>query len=281
MREVALLRRGALGDVVLLGSVTAAVDARVTVVCDPRWFGVARRLVGVDAVSAWSGELPAGEVIDLQGGVAGRRRVLGVARIRKRSIRRRIRLWTGFGPRRPTVPELYGEAVGVQPVPAPWIEGWEPGDALALIPGAAFGPKRWVPERFAEVGRGWAGPVRVFGGPGEHELVERVVSAVPGAEGVVEDGFDETIGALRGCRAAVAGDTGMMHLAGALGMPVVALFGPTHPSDGFWVHRGRVVERQLSCRPCSLHRVERCRVGDHRCMDIPAGAVLEELQCAG
>ena len=272
-----LLRKGALGDVVLLGSVTSEPSV---VVCDRRWMPIARKLRGVVDVAEW-GTVPSGRVIDLQGGLRGRRMAPFAPRIRKRSIRRRMRLWTGFGPRRPTVPELYAEAVGVTPRSTPWIDGYVGGDALALIPGAAFGPKRWAAERFAEVGRAWDGPVYVLGGPGEEELVGSVVSSVGTAEGIVENGFTETLSALSVCRAAVAGDTGLMHVAGALGVPVVALFGPTHPHDGFWVYPGRVVQREVACRPCSLHRVERCWVGDHRCLDIPSGAVIEELACVG
>lgn len=277
-----LLRRGSLGDVVLLGAVTGALEGPVTVVCDRRWAGVAARLTGVGVVQPWGWRGP-GRVVDLQGGLAGRWAAPFADRICKRSVRRRLGLWTGRAYERPSVPRLYAEAVGVEPVGPPWIRV-PGGDGLALIPGAAWGPKRWGPDRFAAVGRAWQGPVVVLGGPGEQTLVDAVAAAVPGAATVVESGFEGTLDALGRCRVAVAGDTGLMHLAGACGLTVVGLFGPTHPRDGFWVWPGEVVQREgLACRPCALHRVEHCRVGDQRCLvGLEPDRVIEAVRrCAG
>lgn len=276
-----LLRRGALGDVILLGSVTSRVPG-CTVVTDARYLGIARRLRGVADAVAWPA-VPAGDVVDLQGSLASFGLAPGAPRIRKRSIRRRLRLWAPWIPPRPPVPALYGRALGVLPVAPPWIDVPErPRDALALLPGAAHAPKRWDPARFAEVGRRWGGRVLVLGGPGEGDLVRSVAGAIPGAASLVEDGFDATIDALAGCRVAVGGDSGLLHLAGACGVPVVALFGPTHPSDGFFVYPGEVVQRELACRPCTLHRLDRCPRVHHRCMDLSVEAVLEAVhRCAG
>jgi heptosyltransferase-2 len=276
-----LLRRGALGDVVLLGSVTARIGA-CTVVTDPRWMPLAARLRGVVGVSPWP-VVPDGEVIDLQGSLASRRLAPRAARIDKRSVRRRLRMvFRGLGPR-PPVPGLYGEACGVLPAPPPWLDlPAVPREALALIPGAAFAAKRWSPARFAAVGRAWPGPVVVLGGPGEDALVGEVAAGVPGAEICVEQGFDQTLAHLARTRIAVAGDTGGMHLAGAAGCAVVALFGPTHPADGFFVYPGEVVSRDLWCRPCTLHRRQTCPLGHHRCMDLGADAVIAAVRrCAG
>ncbi len=276
-----LLRRGALGDVVLLGAVTSRIGPCV-VVTDPRWVPLAGRLRGVVSALPWP-EIPAGEVFDLQGSLGSRWLAPTAARIDKRSIRRRLRLlWSGF-PARPPVPALYGEACGVLPAPPPWFDlPLLPRDALALIPGAAFGAKRWRPERFAAVGRAWEGPVVVLGGPGEERLVDQVAAGVPGAEPIVEVGFARTLEVLARTRVAVAGDTGLMHLAGAAGAAVVALFGPTHPSDGFFVYPGGFVQRELWCRPCTLHRRERCPLGHHRCMDLTPEAVNAVIRaCAG
>lgn len=278
-----LLRKGALGDVVLLGSVTAAIAGPVTVVTAPRYAPIARRLVGVDEVLPWDAPLPAGRVVDLQGGLRGVWRAPFADRVHKHGLRRRLRLWTGLGAARPDVPRIYARAVGVDPARPPWIRGGPLGDALALLPGASVPLKQWAVERFAEVGRAWGGQVIVFGGPGEAALVAAVVGGVPGAEAVVDEGFDATLAALGRCRVAVANDSGPMHLAGALGLPVVALFGPTHPDDGFFVYPGEVVQRGgLRCRPCALHRPERCRVGDRRCLDLPSRDVIAAVRrCAG
>jgi len=275
-----LLRRSSLGDVVLLGSVTSAIQGHVTVVTAPAWLDVASRLRGVDAVLPWP-TLPQGEVVDLQGSPSSVRLAPLAARIRKRSLRRRLRIWLGVGGR-PSVPELYGEACGVEPVSPPWIDVDGPRDTLALVPGAAWPLKRAPAGILQSLGRDWPGPVVVLGGPSETETVETLSRQIPGSVGLAERGFTRTIAALGRASVTVCGDTGLMHLAGACGSSVVALFGPTHPDDGFFVYEGSVVQRQLACRPCALHRISRCRRGDHRCMDLSTATVAEAVaRCAG
>jgi ADP-heptose:LPS heptosyltransferase len=278
--RVVLLRRSSLGDVVLLGAVTSALDAHVTVVTDRRWVEIVERLNGVDAVSVWP-DIPKGTVVDLQGSLRSFALAPLASRIRKRSLRRRLRIWTGRGGR-PPVPSLYGEACGVRPGPPPWIDVSGRRDGLALVPGAAWPLKRAPVSALIAAGRAWRGPVMVLGGPGEQELVSSVARHIPGAGALAETGFGKTLEVLGHTRVALCGDTGLMHLAGACGATVVALFGPTHPDDGFFVYPGRVVQRALACRPCALHRVTSCQRGDHACMSMDIEAVVEAVtQCAG
>lgn len=298
-----LLRRSALGDVVLLGAITGRVAGPVTVVTAPPWVDVARRLPGVTRVVPWpddadpralARDIGGGRWIDLQ--VNRRSRALvaaagvAAARLHKRSVRRRLRLLFGVGGPRPPVTALYAEACGVAPAPAPWIP--TPAavrDTLVLVPGAAWATKRWEAAGFVAVGRAWPGPVVVLGGPDEQALCDAVGAGVSGARVVAERGFEGAIAALAAARVAVAGDTGLLHLAGACGVPVVALFGPTHPDDGFFVHPGEVVQRALSCRPCTLHGRHTCPLGDHACMRLDPAAVIAavhrlagaEAACAG
>lgn len=289
-----IIRRSSLGDVVLLGAVTKALSGPVHVVTHPRYAGVARRLIGVDDVVTWPdgatasemvAKLPPGELVDLQNSIgsialclaSGRRS----RRIRKHSVTRRMRIWLKSGPPRPHVTQLYADAVQVEPAPAPWIHLPDrTRDTLALVPGASKATKRWHPDAYATVGRSWQGPVVVLGGPGEQALCERVADGVPGAATLCEDGFGRTLDALASTRVAVAGDTGLMHLAGACGVSVVGIFGPTDPNDGFWVWPGEPVRRQLECSPCSLHGDERCPEGHHRCMDLPVDAVIGAVRDA-
>jgi len=277
-----LLRRSALGDVVLLGAITAAVPRPVTVVTDPRYSELAARLRGVDRVLPWGSPLPAGRVIDLQGSWETRRMRCD-ARLRKRSLARRRWLWWGGPAPRPPVPMIYGEAAGVVARPPPWIDmPRRPRDTLALLPGAAWVPKRPPEALLVACGVAWEGPVVVLGGPDEGDLVARVAAQVPGAEAFTEQGFQGTLERLAGVRVAVGGDSGLTHVAGACGASVVAFFGPTHPDDGFFVYPGEVVQRALSCRPCSLHRVRSCRQGDRLCMDLSTEAAVRAVQrCAG
>jgi ADP-heptose:LPS heptosyltransferase len=73
-------------------------------------------------------------------------------------------------------------------------------------------------------------------------------------------GLRATCGLLAGCTALVTGDSGPMHLATAVGTPVLALFGPTSAAWGFTPSgpRDRVMELELPCRPCSLHGKSGC-----------------------
>lgn len=280
-----LVRRSALGDVVLLGSITAAVPRPVTVLTDARWVDVASRLRGVDRAVPWETPDTAleGRVVDLQGSLATRRRFPGASRIHKRSVRRRAWLWWGVGAGRPSVPTIYAEAAGVVPRAAPWIDvPRQERDALVLVPGAAWAPKRPDPAVLVACGEAWAGPIVVLGGPDDGEAVGRVADALPGAERVVEAGFDATWPWLARARVCVAGDTGLLHLAAACGAVPLALFGPTHPGDGFFPYAdGAVVQRDLVCRPCSLHRVPRCRMGDLACQQHPPETVVAVLQRLG
>ncbi len=278
-----LMRKGALGDVVLLGAVTGQLEGRVIVATDLRYAEVAERLPGVNRVVAWPARGLSGRRIDLQGGLRGWRVAPMAHHVRKHSIRRRLRLWGVPLAPRPSVPEIYGAALGVVPAVLPWINlPRRSRDTLGLAPGAAWEPKRWSISGLAHVGRSWAGPVVVFGGPGEQALVSSLVEAIPGAIGVCERGFQQTLDWLPRVRVMVAGDTGLLHLAGATGAKVVGLFGPTHPDDGFWVYPGEVVQRALSCRPCTLHRVARCPLEHHDCMALsPADVAAAVARCAG
>ena len=66
----------------------------------------------------------------------------------------------------------------------------------------------------------------------------------------------------------VTNDSAPMHVAVARGTPVVAIFGPTTPRQGYgpYTDRAVVVERELACRPCSRHGGAQCPIGTHACM---------------
>lgn len=108
-------------------------------------------------------------------------------------------------------------------------------DFFALSPGGGWTSKCWPAERYGELHRdlnrkyGWRGVVSF--GPGERELAEAVVGAAGDSRPILlEMNIPQLMAVLRRAKFFVAGDTGPLHLASALGTPVVGLFGPTDPA---------------------------------------------------
>ncbi len=159
---------------------------------------------------------------------------------------------------------------------------------LGLNAGAEYGPaKRWPPERFvavaAAVGRAIGAQWLILGGAGDRELAGRIQRALPGSVNLAgRTRLRELMQVLSVCRLLLTNDTGPMHLAAALGTPVVALFGSTEPgltAPGLpGDPRHRVLQQRVPCAPCFRRQ---CPV-DFRCMqglsvETVTGAVLERL----
>ena len=203
----------------------------------------------------------------------------------------------------PPVPERYFEAaraLDVQPDGGPpelhlgagatdriaaWLtqRGLADVPVAALAPGAAHATKRWPVRHWVDLATrlGTAGyRCVVVGGAGDRGIAAQVPAAASAAG---ELSLQETGALLARARVVVSGDTGVMHIATAVGTPVVALFGPTVRQFGFFPYRARatVVERDMSCRPCSAMGTAQCPLGHHRCLtDIAADevtAVVERL----
>ena len=139
-----------------------------------------------------------------------------------------------------------------------------------MSPGAAYGgAKRWLPERFAEaanrLARQWSAAVAVFGSSRERALCDEVCSAIaaPARNFAGETALGEFIELAAACRVFLTNDSGAMHIASALGVPTVAIFGAT--SDAATGPTGplaRVVREPVECSPCLKRE---CPI-DHRCM---------------
>jgi heptosyltransferase-1 len=104
---------------------------------------------------------------------------------------------------------------------------------VLLSPGAGWGAKRWPADRYGAVARQLAQAgygVVINSGPAEEYLAREIVESSGGAARVLTLDMAELIAVTRRASLAIAGDTGPLHLACALGRPVVGIFGPTDPA---------------------------------------------------
>jgi heptosyltransferase II len=155
------------------------------------------------------------------------------------------------------------------------------GTAVALAPGSVGASKRWTyyPQAarlLAERGL----DVWVVGGPGEKALASEIVAAGgPRVQDLTGTDLRNGILAMAAAKLAISNDSGLMHIAAALGTPTMGIFGPTSPYH--WAPlNGLAATVQtktiVPCQPC--HRPV-CTMNDHRCMrDIPASDVVDVAQ---
>ena len=154
---------------------------------------------------------------------------------------------------------------------------------VVIAPRGNWETKRWPDEKSADVARHFlqrgCGVVLV-GAPRERHVGANIARLAPGVTDLTgETSISELAALISRAAICIAHDSGPMHLAVALGRPVVALFGP---SDTVWAgpyHReNAVVRASLPCSPCYLRRLDRCTHG-HACMsDLPAQAVIERAE---
>ena len=156
---------------------------------------------------------------------------------------------------------------------------------IAIAPGAAHATKRWPMEHWADLTRRLVEQgcqVIVIGGPDDAPLGFDLARVAPHRvlNAVGQFQLQETGALLKRASGVVSGDTGVMHMATAVGAPVVALFGPTVQPFGFFPYssKARVLELTLGCRPCTSKGGPRCPLGHHRCLrDITPELVHEAL----
>jgi len=147
------------------------------------------------------------------------------------------------------------------------------GNFAVLNPGAGWGAKRWPAERYGEVARKLAeqGVQSILNyGPGEEELVRAAEVASGGTAKAMTCTISQLIALTRRARLFIGGDTGPLHLAAALQVPVVAIFGPTDPA-----RNGPYGARSIVLRsPESITSHARRAAADEGLLSIGCEAVL-------
>jgi heptosyltransferase-2 len=171
-------------------------------------------------------------------------------------------------------------------VPAAEVAGWrerlgltDRRPTVAFAPGAVGPSKRWPAMAYAQVAKNLTDQgvaVWVLGGPSEQPLAQEIIAgAGPLARDLTGGDLRGAILALAAADAAVSNDSGLLHVAAALGTPAIGIFGPTSPWH--WAPLNPIAAAvqaptRLDCQPC--HKPV-CRLQHHRCMrDIAPDQVL-------
>jgi heptosyltransferase-2 len=160
--------------------------------------------------------------------------------------------------------------------------GWQPGQPLVgIAPGAAFGhAKRWLPKRFAELASlliGAGVPCVILGRSEDRDAARDI----QGIDLIGKTDLTMLMGVVSHCTVVVANDSGALHLAAGLGVPVVGMWGPTDERSSTPVtpyedaRTVAVISESVFCRPCFLAD---CPI-DHRCMKrIPTERVHDAVR---
>lgn len=147
--------------------------------------------------------------------------------------------------------------------------GLAPQKFAALMPGAEFGPaKRWPRESYAGLARGFMGKglkVALFGSENDRDVTAEIAALAPGVVDLAgQTRLEDAIDLIAAARLAVSNDSGLMHVAAAVGTPIVAVYGSTSPENTppLAEHR-ELVWLGLSCSPC--HQ-KICPLGHLNCL---------------
>ena len=149
---------------------------------------------------------------------------------------------------------------------------------IALAPGSVWATKRW--PWYADLAAAIPGSIVVIGGPEDREAAEDIVARDPARirSAAGELPLRVSAAVIERANVLVTNDSAPLHIAGAVGTRVVALFGPTVPAFGFGPigANDRIAEvHGLSCRPCSKHGPMVCPLLHHRCMkDLAVNEVM-------
>jgi lipopolysaccharide heptosyltransferase I len=159
-----------------------------------------------------------------------------------------------------------------------------PGRRLAILaPGTMWETKHWTPQGFAGVARGLAetGFIPIFIGSKSEQPLNRAIHAqAPGSTDFTgQTSLADAVALIRRAALVVSNDSGLMHIAAALGKPTVSIFGPTNPAQvGPYGQPASVVRLDLPCSPCNYRRLIQCP-NNHACMrDLTVEMVMARIR---
>lgn len=158
---------------------------------------------------------------------------------------------------------------------------------VALAPGARHATKRWLPQRFAELGAklvtDYNIEVVLLGGKDDAAICREITSAAGGrlVDMSGSTSLYDTARIIDSCGLLITNDSGVMHIGAARRVPTLAIFGSTVPELGFAPYgtRSVIVEKHLPCRPCTHIGQAQCPEGHFRCMkDISVDEVMQAAE---
>ncbi|UCB52003.1 MAG: lipopolysaccharide heptosyltransferase II [Candidatus Zixiibacteriota bacterium] len=159
-------------------------------------------------------------------------------------------------------------------------------EIVGVAPGSIWATKRWLPERFAEVAdlllKQAGTKIVLLGSEDDRPLCEKIAESMTETPAIVagKTSVLQSAAIMSLCRVILSNDSAPVHIASAMRIPVVAIFGSTIPEFGFAPYGVDhvIIQRELDCRPCGIHGKRECPERHFRCMqDISAKEVSEVL----
>jgi len=194
-----------------------------------------------------------------------------------------------------TISERYAEAAGVS-IDEKGLELFLPRgietnlmkgeNYIGFCPGSKHFTKRWPPEYFISLGNELTGSgykIILFGGKDDADLCSLIGKEIDGSINLQnDDTLLQTAASMKECKFIITNDSGLMHTASAIGIPIVAIFGSTVREFGFvpsGTHNLILENNSLSCRPCSHIGRGSCPKKHFKCMnEITPGSVFKQVQ---
>ena len=151
--------------------------------------------------------------------------------------------------------------------------GFENDTIVALAPGARWDTKRWPPEHFHRVAEELETEghrIVLIGGPGDVDICSGLAGQTSPRRLDLSGrlSITESAAMLSLCSLLVTNDSAPLHMAEAVGTPVVALFGPTVREFGYYpqLPSSAAIDMEMSCRPCSRNGARPCPIGTKACL---------------
>lgn len=158
---------------------------------------------------------------------------------------------------------------------------------FGINPGSVWATKRWPAEKYAElsdkISKELGGQIVIFGGSDDIETAAKVEKNMK-SKTINLSGkttLKQLTALIKKCRVFITNDSGPMHIAAAMDIPIVAIFGPTVKQLGFFPYSKKavVIEKNLPCRPCGKHGPNKCPKKHFDCMNkITVGEVFDAVK---